>query len=121
MRREKGWLAMRINRVDMLRYNMHLLIVLLLIRISPSLVCPKVGLGGHSPRVSIVFLLGRKNVCMVHERGLNDWPLHFWWTNWVDDVERGLLVHGFVAGIGARVSIVGQIGIVGEIGVVRES
>ena len=67
---EKGWMAKGINSMDMLRYSMHLFI-LLLIRMAPilGLVCPKVWFGRNSVGVSIIFLLGRKNVCLVRKRG----------------------------------------------------
>jgi len=76
--------------MDMLRYSMHLLI-LLLIGMSPilGLVCPKAWFGRDSVRVSIVFLLGRKNVCLVRKRGLFNGPLHFGLSNcWVDNIVR---------------------------------
>jgi len=100
MRGEKGRMSMGINRVNMLRHSMNLLI-LLLIWISPILE-PWTGLwfGWNPPRVSIEFLLGRKNVCLVRERGWNNWPLHFGLTNWVDNFEGvRFLVHGLVAGV----------------------
>ena len=95
MRGEKGRVGMGINSVDMLRYSMHLLILLLLlIRISPILVSPRAGFGWNSPRVSIEFLLGRKNVCLVRKRGWDNWPLHFGLADWVDNLERvWILVH----------------------------
>jgi hypothetical protein len=99
MRGEKGRVGMGINSMNMLRYSMHLLI-LLLIWISPILVSPRIGFGWNSPRVSIKFLLGRKNVCLVRKRGWNNWPLHFGLINWVDNFETiRLLVHGLVARI----------------------
>jgi hypothetical protein len=83
-----GWMGKGINSMDMLRYSMHLLI-LLLIWMSPilGLVCPKAWFGGNSvERVSIVFLLGRKNVLLGCKRGWINWPLHLrWLSNWVDN------------------------------------
>lgn len=79
-------MAKGINRMDMCRYSMHLLI-LLLIGMSPilGLVGPKGWFGGNSVKVSIVFLLGRKNVCLVRKRGWINGPLHFGLSNcWVD-------------------------------------
>jgi hypothetical protein len=81
-------MAKGINSMDMLRYSMHLLI-LLLIWMSPilGLVCPKAWFGRNSVRVSIVFLLGRKNVCLVRKRGWVNGPLHFGLSNcWVDNL-----------------------------------
>jgi hypothetical protein len=107
MRGKKGRLGMGINSVNMLRYSMHLLILLLLIWISPILISPRARFGWNSPRVSIEFLLGRKNVCLVRKRVGDNWPLHFGLTNWVDNLEGvRLLVHGLVAGI--AIGVVGQ-------------
>jgi len=107
MRGKKGRLGMGINSVNMLRYSMHLLILLLLIWISPILISPRARFGWNSPRVSIEFLLGRKNVCLVRKRVGDNWPLHFRLTNWVDNLEGvRLLVHGLVAGI--AIGVVGQ-------------
>ena len=80
-----GWMGKGINSMDVLRYSMHLLI-LLLIWMSPvlGLVCPKAWFGGNSvERVSIVFLLGRKNVLLGRKRGWINWPLHLGLSNWV--------------------------------------
>ena len=81
-----GRMSKGISSMDVLRYSMYLLI-LLLIRMSPILVlvCPKAWFGRNSIRVSIVFLLGRKNVFLVRKRGWVNWPLHSGLSNcWVD-------------------------------------
>jgi len=95
MRGEKGQLAMRISRMDILRCSMHLLI-LLLIWISPILVwVERLGWQG-SPWVSIKFLLGRKNVCLVRKRG----AMHIGLANWFNRCDGfGVLFHGLVAGV----------------------
>jgi hypothetical protein len=102
MRGEKGWMSMGIYSMNMLR-SMYLL-VWLLIWISPILVSPRAGFG-WTPRVSMKFLLGRKNVCLMRKRVENNWTLlHFGLTNWVDNFEGvWVLVHGLVARIGIGV------------------
>ena len=96
MRGEKAQLAMRISRMDILRCSIHLLI-LLLVWIAPVLVWVEVGLGWEgSPRISIKFLLGRKNVCLVRRWG----AMHIGLANWFDKFAGfGVLFHGLVTGV----------------------
>jgi glucose-6-phosphate-specific signal transduction histidine kinase len=88
--------------MNMLWHSLKLFI-LMLIWMTPNLeTWARFGL--NAPRISMVFLLGWKNVCLGHK--WNSWALNLFLYNWVANVENlRFLVHalgwvvGFVTGI----------------------